>query len=127
MKQKDLQIIYGELRHYFSKDMPKHIDIKITSARSYVGCALWDDNGKDMAIYIGKPALMRAERYGMTWENTLMHEMCHIWERINSPKTISYVGRWGGHSGRFFDKLRAVETLTGIKQFWDFDPEYYGK
>ena len=127
MKQAELLNLYKEFRHYFADNMPKTLPIKITRARLYVGCAAWDDEGKDMAIYFGKPAILSAMPYGATWENILMHEMCHIWERINSPDTINYKGKWGGHSGRFFDKLRAVERLTGIKQFWDFDPEFCGK
>lgn len=121
MKQRELKIMYREFRHYFCPEMPKDVPIQITRARSYLGCA-WQDytDRTQMGIYFGKPLMvewMKIHPRMITWESVMMHEMCHIWQYIKIPNDKEH------HSGRFMDKLRAVERLTGIKQFWDFDEQ----
>lgn len=123
MKQKDLQIMYNEFRHYFCPEMPKFIPIKITRSRSYLGCMWRDLNNKtEMGIYFGKPLMVEYMHTDstVTWESILLHEMCHVWQWIKIPNDKE------PHSERFMDKLRAVERLTGIKQFWDFDMQKGG-
>jgi hypothetical protein len=118
MKQKDLKLMYREMRHYFCPEMPKDIPIIITRANTYFGTAWQDRNTpSDMGIYFGKPLLlwgMKEYPGVVTWESILLHEMCHIWQYIKIPRDRQM------HSPRFMDKLRAVENLTGIPQFWDF-------
>ena len=130
MKQADLKKLYKDFGHYFAKNMPM-AEIKITRSASYIGCMATADDRKDYAIYIGKPAIelaFRTRTKNVTWESILLHEMCHVWEFHFSRDTVVSLGKiWGGHSARFMDKLRAVERLTGIPQFWDFDPNYSGK
>jgi hypothetical protein len=93
------------------------MDIKITRARSYLG-AMWRyDDKPGLGIYFGKPLMedyMKKDPT-ITWESILLHEMCHVWQYIKIPNDKE------AHSPRFMDKLRAVERLTGIPQFWDFE------
>lgn len=131
MKIAELKTMYAEMRYLFSPRMPKDLPIKITRAKKYAALAYWEHEegykkGENVGIYFGAPGMQIALKDGATWQNILMHEMCHIWEHIESPQTITYSGQWGSHSNKFFDKLRAVERLTGIKQYWNFDIDYKG-
>jgi hypothetical protein len=116
MKEKDIQLMYREFNRYFSYKLPA-VDIRITRANSYFGSALlFDDNS--MAIYFGKPLLLEhmPKNKRITWESILLHEMVHIWEYVNG---IHQKGTM--HSAKFMDKLRAVERLSGIPQYWNFE------
>lgn len=122
MKQKDLQNLYREFNRYFGYKMPK-CDIKITGAKNYIASAVqWDDNGR-YSIHFGKSTMLNAMAWKpklITWESILLHEMVHIWEYEFSKNTVINMG----HSGRFYDKLKSVETLSGIPQWWDFKEDW---
>lgn len=116
MKQKDLQNMYQQFRHYFCKNMPKTMGIRITRSNSYLAAAWHERETGNMGIYFGKPLMIEMlGKENVSWESILLHEMCHIWQIINLPNDKE------AHSDRFMDKLRAVERLTGIKQYWNFE------
>ena len=118
MKQKELKIMYKDFRHYFCPEMPKEIEVKITRATSYLGCAVVYRDPTEFVVHYGKPLMvewMKINPKRITWESVMLHEMCHIWQEIKIPKDK------GMHPPRFIDKLRAVERLTGIPQYWDFE------
>lgn len=123
MKQADLQKMYQQFRGFFCEEMPESLPIKITRAKNYSACAMYDDNGLDMEIYFGKPGMEIAFKTGATWEAIMLHEMCHLWERIVSPNSIRYKNGYGGHSSVFRNKLKKVYKASGIGGWWDFaDP-----
>lgn len=75
----------------------------------------------------GRPVLMLSNYYDAPeWVrlNTLVHEMCHIYERFCEPKYILDAVRYGrhtyhypshGHGTVFYEQARRVQSMTDIQ------------
>lgn len=107
----------------------ERINFKITMDKKRWGCAGTDSWGRDMnGIPYARTPVLKLSNYmdAPEWVklNTLVHEMCHLYEVFCEPKYILEVFRYNrytanyprhGHGKVFYEQARKVEQICGIE------------
>jgi len=105
------------------------INFKITMDKKRWGCAGTDSWGRDIdGIPYARTPVLKLSNYldAPEWAklNTLVHEMCHLYELFCEPKYILEVFRYNrytynypkhGHGKVFYEQAQRVEQICGIE------------